>query len=260
MAQVKQEPHAVHGPGVEHGGGPGPRAIARPRNRRAPFFVRFYASAIGKKWAMAVSGIVLLLFVLGHMIGNLKVYLGPEHMDTYAEWLRDFGEPAFPRTVILWTVRAVLIAAFAIHIHAAYSLTRLNREARPVGYQSPRDYVAANWASRTMRWTGVIVGLFVVFHLFDLTWGQANPDFVRGDAYENLVASFERWPVAIAYIVANVALGFHIYHGAWSLFQSVGWNNPRFNKWRRYFAGAFASVVAGANVLFPIMVLVGVVE
>jgi succinate dehydrogenase / fumarate reductase cytochrome b subunit len=260
MAQVKQATPAAHGPAVEHGGGPGPVPIARPRNRRAPFPVRFYASAIGKKWAMAVSGIVLLLFVLGHMVGNLKVYLGPEHMNSYAEWLRDFGEPAFPRTVILWIVRAVLIAAFAVHIHAAYSLTRLNREARPVRYQSPRDYVAANWASRTMRWTGVIVGLFVVFHLFDLTWGQANPDFVRGDAYQNLVASFERWPVAIVYIVANLALGFHIYHGAWSLFQSVGWNNPRFNVWRRYFAGAFASVVAGANVLFPIMVLAGVVN
>ncbi len=260
MAQVKQETPAGHGPAVEHGGGPGPVPIARPLNRRAPFFVRFYSSAIGKKWAMAVSGIVLLLFVLGHMIGNLKVYLGPEHMDSYAEWLRDFGEPAFPRTVILWIVRTVLIAAFAVHIHAAYSLTRLNREARPTRYQSPRDYVAANWASRTMRWTGVIVGLFVVFHLFDLTWGQANPDFVRGDAYGNLVASFERWPVAIAYIVANVALGFHIYHGGWSLFQSIGWNNPRFNIWRRYFAGAFAAVVAGANVLFPIMVLAGVVN
>jgi succinate dehydrogenase / fumarate reductase cytochrome b subunit len=105
----------------------------------------------------------------------------------------------------------------------------------------------------------VIVGLFVIFHLFDLTWGSANPDFVRGDAYENVVASFERWPVAIVYIVANVALGLHIFHGAWSMFQSLGLNNPRFNLWRRYFAAGFAAVVTVGNVSFPVMVLAGVI-
>ena len=119
----------------------------------------------------------------------------------------------------------------------------MNQRARPVKYQSQRDYVAANFASRTMRWTGVIVALFVVFHLLDLTWGTANPDFVRGDAYDNLFDSFERVPVAIVYIVAMLALGIHIFHGAWAMFHSLGLNNPRYNVWRRYFAAASPRVI-----------------
>lgn len=222
--------------------------------------MRIYSTAVGKKWAMGISGIILLAFVLAHMIGNLKVYLGLHAMDTYAAWLRTLGEPALPRTVLLWIIRVVLIGAFAVHIHAAYSLTRMNRRARPVAYQSPRDYVAANFASRTMRWTGIIVGLFVIFHLMDLTWGMANPHFVRGDPYDNLIYSFQRVPVAIVYIVANIALAIHIFHGAWSLFQSLGWNNPRFNIWRRWFAAGFATVIGVGNVLFPVMVLAGVIS
>ena len=122
-------------------------------------------------------------------------------------------------------MRIGLIAAFVLHIVAAAQLTRMNQRARSP-YQAPRDYVAANFASRTMRWTGVIVALFVIFHLADLTWGSANPHFVRGDVYDNVFASFERVPVAIVYIVANIALAFHIFHGAWSMFQSLGLEQP----------------------------------
>jgi succinate dehydrogenase / fumarate reductase cytochrome b subunit len=107
-----------------------------------------------------------------------------------------------------------------------------------------------------MRWTGVIVLLFVVFHLLDLTWGPANPDFVAGDPYRNIVASFERVPVALAYVVANLALGLHLYHGAWSLFQSMGWVRP----WRRQFAIVFTALVVAGNVSFPFAVLTGVVS
>jgi succinate dehydrogenase / fumarate reductase, cytochrome b subunit len=119
-----------------------------------------------------------------------------------------------PRTVFLWLLRGGLIVAFALHIHAAWSLTRMNSRARGGGYVQDRDWQAANAASRTMRWSGVIVGLFIVFHLADLTWGTANPDFVRGDVYRNFVATFERTSVAIVYIVANIALGIHLFHGA----------------------------------------------
>lgn len=222
--------------------------------------VEFYRSSIGKKWVMAVSGIILLGFVLLHMIGNLKVYIGPKDYNHYAEWLRTLLVPFFPRTVTLWIMRTILSAAFFGHIVSAYQLTRMNQRARPDKYRSPRDYVAANFASRTMRWTGVIIGLFVIFHLLDLSWGTANPHFVRGDVYDNLLHSFKRWPVAITYIVANVALAIHIYHGAWSLFQSLGWNNPRFNAWRRYFSTAFAVVIGVGNVSFPVMVLAGVIH
>jgi len=221
--------------------------------------VAFYRSAVGKKWVMALSGIVLMGFVVTHLIGNLKLYLGRGELNLYGEALRDMPGHLLPRTVLLWTLRIGLIAAFVLHLHSAYSLTILNRKARPQRYQSKRDYVAANFASRTMRWTGIIVALFIIFHLLDLTWGPANPHFVRGDPYDNLFYSFERVPVAIAYIVAMLALGIHIFHGAWSMFQSLGLNNPRWNIWRRYFAIAFALVITIGNVSMPLLITTGVV-
>ena len=214
-----------------------------------------YATHVGKKYAMAVSGMVLMAFVLLHMVGNLKLYLGAESMDAYARWLRDVGEPLLPRQTLLWAVRIVLLAALAIHLHSAYALTVVNHRARPDAYRSRRDYVAANFASRTMRWTGVIIFAFVVYHLLDLTWGPANPSFRAGDPYHDVVASFQRVPVALVYIVANLALGTHLYHAGWSLFQSMGWMPG----WRRWFATAFAGVIALGNVSFPIAVLTGVV-
>jgi succinate dehydrogenase / fumarate reductase cytochrome b subunit len=231
-----------------------PAVHPRPK-RRAPWPIEFYRSAVGKKWVMAVSGIVLLGFVLAHMIGNLKFYLSKQEIDLYGEALRDMPGHLLPRTVLLWSIRTVLTLAFVFHIHAAYSLTRMNKRARPVGYQAPREYAAANFASRTMRWTGVIVLAFLAFHLADLTWGAANGShFVRGDPYNNLIFSFRRPVVAVFYVVANLALGVHILHGAWSLFQSLGINNPRFNKARLRFAQGFAGVIVLANISFPIAV------
>ena len=228
--------------------------------RRMPWPFSLYHSAVGKRYAMAMSGLVLMTYVLLHMLGNLKLYLGPRQIDTYAAWLRTMGEPAVPRTVVLWIVRTALIVAFVVHIHAASSLTRTSLRARPEHYRRRTDYIAANYASRTMRWTGVIIGLFVVFHLLDLTWGTANPHFARGAVYDNVIASFQRWPVASVYVAANVALGFHLYHGAWSLFQSMGWNHVRWNPWRRWFAGTFAVIVSAGNISFPIAVLVHVIH
>src|SRR6201991_184582 len=186
-----------------------------------------YSTAVGKKYAMAISGMVLIAYVLLHMIGNLKVYFGASGFDAYSHWLRTVGEPALPEQALLWAVRIILLVALAVHLHAAYALTMMNRRARPDAYRSKRDYVAADFASRTMRWTGIIVLLFVIFHLLDLTWGNANSEFVRGDPYDNLVYSLQRVPVAIVYILAMLALGFHLYHGGWSLFQSLGINNPK---------------------------------
>jgi succinate dehydrogenase / fumarate reductase cytochrome b subunit len=238
--------------------------VARPTPVNPPAraghpVLRFWHSAVGKKWVMAVTGILLLGFVLAHMIGNLKIYLGAEQLDHYAEWLRTLGEPALPRTVLLWTMRIGLVLAFVFHIVAAAQLTAMNRRARPTRYQSSRDYVAADFASRTMRWTGVIVALYLVFHLMDLTWGNANPDFVRGDTYENVVHSFQRVPVAIVYIVANIALAIHIFHGAWSMFRTLGVSNPKWHQLERGFAVAFALVIGVANVSFPLLVVTGVV-
>ena len=243
-------------------------AVKPPSRKKKPFLVDFYSTAVGKKYVMAITGIVGILFVVGHMVGNLKMYLGiitengeqVYDIDVYGEFLRELLVPILPHGVFLWILRLGLIAALVLHIHAAYTLTILNRHARPVKYQSARDYQVANFASRTMRWTGIIVVLFIAWHLADLTWGWANPDFVKGAVYRNIDASLSRIPVAILYIVANIALGIHLFHGTWSLFQSMGWSNPRFNDWRRYLATGIATVVVVGNVSFPIAVLAGVVE
>jgi succinate dehydrogenase / fumarate reductase cytochrome b subunit len=238
---------------------PPPRAGVAPIRRRpgsGPVIVRFYRSAVGKKWVMAVTGIVLMGFVLAHMIGNLKLYLSKEEINLYGEALRNMPGPLLPRTVLLWSIRIGLILAFVFHIHSAIGLSLINRRARPAAdrYQSPRDYVAADYASRTMRWTGIIILAFLVFHLMDLTWGNANPRFLRGDPYNNLVYSFRRVPVAIVYVFANVALAFHLYHGTWSIFQSMGITNPRYNALRRRFAQGFAAIILLGNISFPIAV------
>jgi succinate dehydrogenase / fumarate reductase, cytochrome b subunit len=233
--------------------------VAPSTLRRAGFATELYRSALGKKYAMAISGVILMGYVFFHMVGNLKMYAGAEALDHYGEWLRIFGAPAVPGGGLLWATRLVLLVAFLVHIHAAYGLTRMNQRARTVRYQSKRDYVAADFAARTMRWSGIIVLLFVLFHLADLTFGTVNPDFEHGSVYSNVVASFSRWPVALFYILANLALGLHLYHGAWSLFQSLGINNRRFNHWRRAFATAFAAIIVVGNVSFPIAVLTGIV-
>jgi succinate dehydrogenase / fumarate reductase, cytochrome b subunit len=248
--------------------GPVSGTAAKRGGKRKPFFLDLYSTAVGKKYAMAITGMIGIGFVISHMIGNLKAYLGVVNhegaraydLDVYGEYLRELLVPILPRTVFLWILRLVLIGAVLLHIHAAYSLTVLNRKARPVKYQSARDYQVASFASRTMRWTGVIVVLFILWHLADLTWGWLNPDFERGAVYRNLDASLSRVPVAILYIVANVALGIHLFHGVWSLFQSIGWNNPRFNAWRRHLATGIATLIVVGNVSFPIMTLAGVIE
>jgi succinate dehydrogenase / fumarate reductase cytochrome b subunit len=256
LSTAAQNPDADDAARLARYAGP-PIPNPRPQGH---FLLRFWRSAVGKKWVMGVTGVVLLGYVLAHMVGTLKVFLGKDHINEYAEWLRKLGEPLLPHTVLLWSMRVGLALAFVFHIVAAYQLTRINQKARPVKYQSGRDYVAANFASRTMRWTGIIIALFLVYHLMDQTWGPANPHFVRGDPYDNLFYSFERVPVAIVYIIANIALAFHIYHGAWSMFQSLGLNNPRWNIWRRYFAAGFAVIIGVGYVSMPLLIVTGAVN
>jgi len=249
----------------------------QPANRRGPvtgtatgakkrkklFLLDLYGTAVGKKYVMALTGIAMMGFVVSHMIGNLKMYMGEEDLNGYAEFLTRLAYPLAPESSVLWLLRAGLIGALALHVHAAYSLTVMNRRARPVKYQSARDYQIASFASRTMRLTGIVVLLFLVWHLLDFTFGPTNTlgdgDFDKKQVYDNVVRSFERVPVSILYILANLALGVHLYHGAWSIFQSLGWNSPRFNQWRRVFATAIAAVVVIGNVSFPVAVLAGIV-
>ena len=237
---------------------------ATKAKKRRPFLIDLYSTAVGKKYVMAITGIGMMGFVLFHMIGNLKMYLGAEDLNHYAEFLKRLLYPLAPEETVLWILRGGLITMLLLHVHAALTLTRLNRQARAVKYQSARDYQVANFASRSMRLSGVVVLSFIVWHLLDLTFGTvntigANGDFVKAEVYDNVVRSFDRPVVAIFYILANVLLGIHLFHGAWSIFQSLGWNNPRFNKWRRGFAAGFATVVVVGNISFPIAVMAGIV-
>ncbi|HEX6086797.1 MAG TPA: succinate dehydrogenase cytochrome b subunit [Thermoanaerobaculia bacterium] len=219
----------------------------------------FYRSAIGKKAVMAVTGVILFGWIFLHMVGNLKVYFGPEHFNEYALFLKTMLTPAVPETGMLWLSRIVLLVAVIFHIHSAYALTMMNREARPVGYRN-RAYAKASYASRTMRWGGIIILLFVIYHILHFTTGQAHHDFVRDDPYRNFVTGFRIWWVSAIYIVANLALGLHLYHGVWSMFSSLGVTHKRFENWRRMFATAFAVIVTAGNVLFPLSVLLGIVR
>ena len=230
------------------------------RPKQLPWPLSLYQSAIGKKYAMAISGIGLLGFVVVHMIGNLHLYEGPVQVHEYGEALRDLGGHLAPRTFLLWVMRLGLIAMFAIHIHSAYSLSRMSLKADD-SYSGKRNYTAANFASRTMRWTGPIVLLYLLFHLADLTWGWwLGDEYVRGDIYHNVVESMSSLPVAIIYIVANVALAVHIFHGTWSMFQTLGINNPKFNDLRRGIAGTLAAVILVGNLSFPIAVQAGLLN
>ncbi len=246
----------------------GSTPVFTPR-RQWPFPLSIYQSSVGRKWVMALTGIGLLGFVIAHMIGNLHVYEGPARMHEYAETLRTLGGGIVPKHWILWALRIGLIVMFGLHIHSAYSLKERSRKASDradfVGgekkYASKRDYVAANYASRTMRWTGPIIALYLFFHLADLTWGWwLGPDYIRGDPYHNVTESLSSLPVAIIYIVANVALAIHIFHGTWSLFQSLGVNNPKFNALRRNLATVISGVILVGNLSFPILTQAGLID
>ena len=222
--------------------------------------ISLWDATVGKKIAMAVTGVVLIGFVAGHMIGNLKVYQGREAFNHYAEGLRTFGQPFFGHGQLLWLIRLVLLAAVLIHIIAAVQLTLRSRAARPVGYRRYDGDLVFNYASRTMTWGGLIILLFVVYHLMHLTFGNAHSDFVRGDAYHNFVSGFRSVPVSLVYALTMLPLGLHLYHGFFSMLHTFGATSPKFNRWRRPIALALALIIVVGNISFPVAVLAGVVD
>lgn len=220
--------------------------------------IRFYRAAIGKKVAMAASGLLLIGFVIGHMAGNFKLFLGEEKFNHYAEWLREMGSPALPHGGALWIARFALLAAVLVHIYSAWSLTRISRKARPQRYRKLTTQ-QSTYASRTMRWGGVIILLFVIYHLAHFTWGWswAHPNFDPTNPYRNVVAGFKvPWVVAF-YVVAQIALGFHLFHGFWSAFQSLGWDHEAIDSWRRPAAAALAVALTLGNTVIATSVLIG---
>jgi succinate dehydrogenase / fumarate reductase cytochrome b subunit len=210
------------------------------------------------KFVMAVTGAVLILYLVAHMIGNLKVFFGEESLDSYAEWLRVVGEPALPAEGLLWLVRIVLLVSVVAHIVAATVLARRARRARPVKYAHRRP-VSTSYASRTMRWGGVIIGLFVIYHILDLTTGTLNPLGVRGEVYDNVVADFSRWYITLAYTLAVVAVGFHVRHGVWSALQTLGRSSGPCQTRYKAIALVFAVVLTAGFLAVPFAVQFGLV-
>ena len=235
-------------------------------SKQWPWPLNLYQTAIGKKWVMGLTGLGLVGFVVAHMIGNLHLYEGQVEVAEYAHSLRTIGDGLVPKTAVLWVLRLGLIAMFALHIHSAATLTMMNQAAN-ARYQAPRDYAAANPASRTTRITGIIIAVFVVWHLADLTWGFTDgfmgwrdEGFVYGDPLWNVDNSLSNIGVAIFYMIATVAVAVHLFHGIRSAFTSIGVNSPKFNPLRTPIAVGIAGLVLVGNLLFPIMVQAGVLE
>jgi succinate dehydrogenase / fumarate reductase cytochrome b subunit len=214
--------------------------------------VRFYDSTLGKKAVMAVTGAILFGFVIVHMLGNLQVYLGPEKINSYGALLH--SNPG-----ILWIARGVLLLAVALHIVSALQLWALNRKARPASYVRKKS-VRSSYASRTMMWSGPILFFFIVYHLLHFTGGQAHPQFREGDVYHNLVAGFQQTPAALAYIAAMIMLANHLYHGAWSMFQSLGVSHPRYTPILKRFAAISAIAIAAGNISIPVSIMTGLIK
>ena len=218
-----------------------------------------YQTTIGKKVVMAVTGLILFGYVFVHMLGNLKIYQGPDKINAYGVFLREVGAPLLYEQQLLWMARIVLLAATVLHIWAAYQLTRRDLAARPVGY-AVRKNVAQGYAARTMRWGGVLIGLFIVYHVLHLTTGTVHPTFDKENIYANLVSGFRVWPVSLFYILAMIALGLHIYHGVWSMMQTLGAKNRSNDRFWRGFATVFALVITLGNISVPVSVLLGIVR
>ncbi|NBM15493.1 succinate dehydrogenase [Streptomyces sp. GC420] len=216
-------------------------------------------SNIGKKTVMAVSGLVMLLYLIVHMLGNLKIFFGAGEFNGYAHWLRTLGEPFLHHEWALWIVRVVLVAAVVLHAVSAYQLSRRDLAARPVGYAHKRR--RASYATRTMRWGGVILGLFIVWHLLDLTTLTVNENAQPGHPYENVVATFDTWYGNVVYITAMLALGLHIRHGFYSAAQTLGATaSAARQRALKTTANGLALLLTLGFVSVPVAVMTGVVS
>jgi succinate dehydrogenase / fumarate reductase cytochrome b subunit len=230
-----------------------------PRSRPISGLAWLWQSTIGKKYVMAITGAIWFGYLILHLWGNLKIYAGPTYLDDYAAWLRTVGDPLFGFSQVLWLVRIILIPAFILHVWAAISLTARDRASRPQRYSMRRN-VESTFASRTMIYGGLFILLFVIYHLLDFTFGTVNPSYKEGNVYHNVVASFQQWPVVLFYVLAMIAVGLHLLHGIWSLFQTLGWNSIRANRLVRNFATLAALVLTLGNMSIPVAVLGGFIK
>ncbi|MEJ8641245.1 succinate dehydrogenase [Streptomyces sp. MS1.HAVA.3] len=213
-------------------------------------------STIGKKTVMAVSGLIMLGYLVAHMLGNLKIFFGADEFNGYAHWLRTLGAPFLHHEWALWIVRVVLLAAVVAHAVSAYQLSRRDIKARPVKYAHKRR--RASYATRTMRWGGIILALFIVWHLLDLTTLTVNERAWAGHPYENVLATFSTWYGNTIYIVAMAAVGLHVRHGFWSAAQTLGAGSARRDRALKLLANGLALVLFAGFVSVPVAVMTGV--
>ncbi len=213
----------------------------------------FYSATIGKKIVMGVTGLIGIGFLIGHMAGNLLAFRGPEAINAYSRFLKSTGE-------LLWIVRTVLIVAVILHVIAAYQLTIQNRAARPLGYVNRKPQVST-WAARTMRWGGALLVIFIPLHILHFTTGTIEPAgaFSETDVYANIVSSFRVWWVMLFYVVSMIALGLHLYHGAWSSMRTIGLSQRSKDPQHRTVAFAVAIIVWAGFTVIPIAVFAGII-
>ena len=225
--------------------------------RRTPKAAK--TSSVFKKILMALSGIILVLYLIAHVIGNLKAFSGRDAFNEYSAWIRTVGNPAVPGATTLWVIRVVLLVAVLTHIWAAISLWRQAKRARPQAYVT-KKLPAETYAARTMRWGGVIVAAFIIYHILDLTTGTVNPEGHGTTAYDRLVASFANPFVTAFYAIAVILLGMHLRHGIWSVTQTLGQSNRRREKTANLVAVVFATVLTLGFLLVPFSVLFGLID
>jgi succinate dehydrogenase / fumarate reductase cytochrome b subunit len=211
----------------------------------------FWRSTIGKKIVMAVTGLIGVGFVVGHMLGNLQVFLGPAKFNAYAHFLQSLGE-------LLWVLRAVLVAAVVLHVVAAVQLSRRRLTARPVGYKHGSQHEVSTFASRTIRWGGALLLFFIVFHILHFTTLDVFRSYSRTDVYGNVVRGFSVWWVVLLYVLAMLALGLHLYHGIWSSLRTIGASKASAAPLRRPAAAALAFIVWLGFTVIPLAIFAGI--
>jgi succinate dehydrogenase / fumarate reductase cytochrome b subunit len=244
---------------LETRGGTSRVGKAPGEGRRSSATRTLWDSTVGKKAVMAVSGLIMLLYLIVHMYGNLKIFFGPGTFNGYAHWLRTIGEPFMHYEWTLWVIRVVLVVAVVAHIVSAYQLSRRDLRARPTKYVHARP--RASYATRTMRWGGVILGLFVVWHILDLTTGTVHSGgFQPGHPYQNVVDTFSTWYGDVIYIVAMLALGLHIQHGFWSAAQTLGAGSRSRDRALKTIANVLAVVLTVGFIAVPVGVMTGLVD
>jgi succinate dehydrogenase / fumarate reductase, cytochrome b subunit len=216
--------------------------------------LRFWQTTVGRKAIMAVTGFILFGFVCGHLLGNLQIFLPPEKINHYAATLRSLPP-------LLWGTRITLLVSVILHIWSSFQLWLLQRQARPIKYVK-RASLNSTYASRTMLWSGPIIAAFVIFHLLHLTFGTVHPGgpFDEHNVYNNVVTGFQVWPVSLFYIIAMIMLCYHLYHGLWSIFQSLGFSHPVYTPWLQRFSKVVAILIAAGNISIPVAVLAGVIK